>query len=60
MQTNICDISSLHTPTTPLSLAVPKAEVGFTKTAKIKSSFFLQTTTGTTIFILLYVLALDI
>lgn len=37
MQPNICDISSLHTPSPiPLALGVPNAKVGLTKTAKSK------------------------
>jgi len=36
MQTNICDISSLHTRSPiPLALGVPNAKVGLTKTARV-------------------------
>lgn len=42
MQTNICDISSLHTRSPiPLALGVPNAKVGLTKTAKSEGIFWL-------------------
>lgn len=41
MQTNICDISSLHTPSPiPPSLRVPNVKVGLTKAAKCECSIF--------------------
>lgn len=41
-QTNICDISSLHTRSPiPLALGVPNAKVGLTKTAKSEGIFWL-------------------
>lgn len=41
MQTNICDISSLHTRSPiPLALGVPNAKVGLTKTAKSEGIFW--------------------
>lgn len=40
MQTNICDISSLHARSPiPLALGVPNAKVGPTKTARSKGIF---------------------
>lgn len=40
MQTNICDISSLHTPSPiPLALGVPNVKVGLAKTAKSEGIF---------------------
>ena len=42
MQTNICDISSLHTPSPiPLALGVPNAKVGLTKTKTSEGIFWL-------------------